>query len=171
MHFTAGTRLLLGSASAEEKGTFIKHLSANTAQLQPHLPPVDTVDATMKTNTGVTGTFNVSFGTTLPDVFEYSFACDHGSVTVGEGSVTVRKEGSEEAETKEFPDEGEGVVQEVEAWAKGIVEGGKNTELKRRQSPQEASADLELVSCKISDVPLNTTCQHDLQKNGLMLCV
>ena len=99
----------------------------------------------MKTNTGVTGSFSVSFGTTLPDDFEYSVACELGSITVREGSVAVRKEGGEEAESRQFPDEGEGVVQEVEAWAKGIVAGGK-TELSRRQSPEEALADLEVVS-------------------------
>lgn len=99
----------------------------------------------MKTNTGVTGSFSLSFGTTLPDDFEYRVACELGSVTVRGGSVAVRKEGREEAESREFPDEGEGVVQEVEAWAKGIVEGGK-TELSRRQSPEEALADLEVVS-------------------------
>ena len=155
VHFTAGVRLLLASSCVGDRGTFINRLSAHTAQLQPHLPPVDTVDATMKTNTGVTGSFNVSFGTTLPDIFEYSIACDHGSVIVAEGSVTVRKVGSEEAETKAFPDEGEGVVQEVEAWAKGIIEGGKNTELKRRQSPEEALADLEVVSATFLKFPFN----------------
>ena len=147
VHFTAGIRLLLASASAGE-GTYIENLSAHTAQLQSHLPPADTVDATMKTNTGVTGSFSVSFGTTLPDDFEYRVACERGSVTVREGSVAVRREGREEAESREFPDEGEGVMQEVEAWAKGIVEGGK-TELRRRQNPEEALADLEVVSGKV----------------------
>ena len=99
----------------------------------------------MKTNTGVTGSFSVSFGTTLPDDFEYNVACERGSVTVREGLVAVRKEGREGAESRELPDEGEGVMQEVEAWAKGIVEGGK-MELSLRQSPEEALADLEVVS-------------------------
>ena len=100
----------------------------------------------MKTNTGVTGIFSVSFGTTLPDDFEYNVACDLGSVTVREGSVVVRtEEGSEEAERREFPNEGEGVMQEVEAWARGIGGGGK-TGPSGRQSPEEALADLEVVS-------------------------
>lgn len=99
----------------------------------------------MKTNTGVTGSFSLSFGTTLADNFEYNIACELGSVTVREGLVVVKKEDREEAESREFPDEGEGVIQEVEAWAKGIVEGGK-TELSRRQSPEQALADLEVVS-------------------------
>ncbi|KAL8790967.1 MAG: hypothetical protein Q9195_006112 [Heterodermia aff. obscurata] len=131
VHFTAGIRLLLGE-------TYIQTLSAHTAQLQAHLPPVDTVDATMKTNTGVTGSFSVSFGTTLPDVFEYCVGCKGGSVTVREGVVVMRREGEE---SREFPDEGEGVRQEVEAWA----EGGKS----RRQCPEEALADLEMLEAML----------------------
>ena len=173
VHFTAGIRLLLASASAGE-GTYIENLSAHTAQLQSHLPPADTVDATMKTNTGATGSFSVSFGTTLPDDFEYRVACERGSVTVREGSVAVRREGREEAESREFPDEGEGVMQEVQAWAKGIVEGGK-MELRRRQSPEEALADLEVVSGNgffyfVFFSSLAQRGQHDLQgktANGL----
>ena len=99
----------------------------------------------MKTNTGITGSFSLSFGTTLPDDFEYNVACELGSVTVRGGLVVVRKANKREAENREFPDEGEGVIQEVEAWAKGIIEGGK-MELIRRQSPEEALADLEVVS-------------------------
>ena len=99
----------------------------------------------MKTNTGVTGSFSLSFGTTLPDNFEYNVACELGSVNVREGLVAVMMEGREEAESREFPGEGEGVIQEVEAWAQGIVNGGK-TELSRKLSPEQALADLEVVS-------------------------
>ena len=67
----------------------------------------------------------------------------------------------EEAESREFPDEGEGVKEEVEAWANGIVDGGKS----RRQSPEEALADLELVSLGVLD-SRNTTCST---ANALML--
>ena len=160
VHFTAGIRLLLSAG----RGTCIETLSAHTAQLQAHLPPADTVDATMKTNTGITGSFSVSFGTTLPGIFEYSVACELGSVTVREGLVTVRKEGTEEAESREFPDEGEGVMQEVEAWAKGIADGRKD----RRQSPEEALADLELVSLEPFHISRNTNVQARLMR--LVLC-
>ena len=120
----------------------------------------------MKTNTGVTGSFSLSFGTTLPDDFEYKVACELGSITIKEGLVVVRKEGGKEVESKEFPDEGEGVIQEVEAWAKGIVEGGK-TELSKRQSPEEALADLEVVSGNY--IFSQHDVQHDLRKR-LMPC-
>ena len=99
----------------------------------------------MKTDTGVTGTYSVSFGTTLPEDFEFKVACEGGSVTIKEGLVMVKRAGGGEKESREFPDEGEGVAQEVEAWARGMVEGGER-EMSRRQSPEEALADLELVS-------------------------
>ena len=66
VHFTAGLRLLLGTENS------VTHLSAFSTQLQKHLPPVDTVDATMKTKSGAMGTFCVSFGSTLLEVSELS---------------------------------------------------------------------------------------------------
>jgi len=59
MHIIAGIRLLLGPKNT------IDRISAFTAQLQKHLSPVDTVDATLKTKHGATGIFSLSFGTTF----------------------------------------------------------------------------------------------------------
>lgn len=102
----------------------------------------------MKTNTGVTGLFSVSFGTTMPAGLVYDVACEKGSVTAARGKVVVRREGTEE-ESKEFPNEGAGVREEVDAWAKAVVEG-RPTELSQRQSPEEAHADLEVVSLRFN---------------------
>jgi hypothetical protein len=54
--------------------------------------------------------------------------------------VTVTKDGKEEV--TEFKDESSGVMPEVKAWAEGLVAGKPNP----RQSPEEALADLEIVS-------------------------
>lgn len=121
-------------------------MSAFSAQLQEHLPPVDTVDATWKTKSGVTGTFSVSFGTSFSGS-EYAVACEHGSISVVKGTVTVIRDGKEEK--KDFPDEGAGVKQEVKAWAEGILAGKQDP----RQSPEEALKDLELVSHSLSTAP------------------
>ena len=133
VHFTAGLRLLLGSANA------ITRLSAFTAQVQPHLPPVDTVDATLKTKTGITGTFSVSFGTTLTGS-EWTVACERGRVSVSRSTVTTNIDGHEESE--EVKDERTGVPPEVRSWAEAIQSGKQN----QKQRPEEALADLELVS-------------------------
>jgi predicted dehydrogenase len=137
IHFVAATRLLLQGG-----GQKIKKISAYTAQLQEHLLPIDTLNATMQLDNGSSGTFSISFGTTDTGS-EYLVACEKGSVHVARGKVTITKNGKD-AETKEFPDEGNGVNQEIKAWAKSL-EAGKRNEM---QSPEEALKDLEILeSC------------------------
>lgn len=139
VHFVAGTRLLLGE---KDKLTVA---SAQTAQLQPHLPPVDTMNAVLRTASGVSGTLSVSFGTTFDGPGEYKVACEKGTVLVSRGKVVVRRRGEAGGETKEevreFPEEGSGVKQEVAAWAESLV-SGKRDEM---QAPEEALKDLEVV--------------------------
>jgi predicted dehydrogenase len=136
VHFVAGTRLLLGE---DAKPTT---LTAFTALLREHLPPVDTVNAVWQTKSGISGTFSVSFGTTLSGS-EYVVACEKGSVTVGFAKVTVRlgEEKDNKETVKEFKEEGSGVKQEVAAWAKSISDKTPNP----RQSPEQALADIEIL--------------------------
>jgi predicted dehydrogenase len=133
VHFTAATRLLLGADNAPVQ------TSAYTTQLQPHLPPLDTLDASVKLKSGVTGTFSVSFGTTFTGS-EYAVACEGGTVWVSRGKVIVTKDGKEEV--KEFKEEGNGVKQEIKAWGEALEKG----KVHPRQSPEEALRDLEMVS-------------------------
>jgi len=133
VHFIAGTRLLLG------KGNTPTRILAFSSQLQKYLPPVDTVDATWQTESGISGTFSVSFGTTFRGS-EYIVACEKGTVAVSRGVVTVVINGKEEK--KEFKDEGSGVEQEVAAWAAGLEKGVMDLQ----QSPREALQDLRVVS-------------------------
>lgn len=136
MHFIAGTRLLLGE---EAKPTAI---SAFTTLLQPHLIPVDTINSTWITKSGISGTYSNSFGTTFSQT-EYTVAAEKGTVTVSGPKVTVT-EGEQKlgkSSVKEFPDEENGVRQEVAAWAQSILDGRPNL----LQSPEEALADLEIL--------------------------
>ena len=132
VHFTAGIRLLLGPKDK------ITRLSAFTNQLQKHLPPVDSVDATMKTATGSTGTFQVSFGTTMTGS-EWTVGCEGGSVSVSGSTITTNIDGKEEK--MEVEDERSGVPPEVRKWGQALAAGKTN----ERQAPEEALADLELV--------------------------
>ena len=113
-------------------------LSANTAQLQEHLPPVDTIDATAKAKNGATGTISLSFGTTLKGS-ECTVACENGVVSVTEGKVTIGDE------TKEIKDERTGVPPEIRDWGEALAAGKVN----ERQSPEEALADLELIEASL----------------------
>ncbi|KAF1941493.1 NAD(P)-binding protein [Clathrospora elynae] len=134
VHFVAATRLLLQGG-----GQKIKTISAFTAQLQEHLPPVDTLNATVLLENGASGTLGISFGTTDTGS-EYMIACEKGSVHISRGKVTVTKDGKE-AEVKNFPDEGNGVNQEIKAWGESLDKGKRN----EMQSPEEALKDLEIL--------------------------
>lgn len=147
VHFIAAMRQLLGS-------DFVTHLSAFSTQNQPHLPPLDTVDACLKTKSGATGTVSISFGTTLKGS-EYAVAYEKGSININtdpigkltsgkplEGGAIVTTTVDGKIEETEVHDEGTGVKPEVRAWAEGIVAGKPNA----RQSPEQALADLEIVS-------------------------
>ena len=124
----AGLRLILGSA------VHISTLSAHSQLQQAHLPPVDTVDAVVKTDSGATGVVSLSWGSTFNDqVFE--FACEKGVVTLNFDDVTVNGV----LNTIEF--DGKGVAPEVAEFAVSIVNGKPAS----RQSPQEALADLEVL--------------------------
>jgi predicted dehydrogenase len=138
IHYIAGLRALLGRDPANR----IASLSARTTQLQPHLPPIDTVDAVLQTAQGATGSFSVSFGTMF-DEMTWQAAFEHGSVVVGMGEVRVVRGRGEGAEVlvREFGRGGEDVKAEVRAWAEGIARG----RLDGRQTPEEALEDLVLL--------------------------
>ena len=113
-------------------------LSAYTTQLQEHLPPVDTIDATAKAKNGATGTISISFGTTLSGS-EWTVACQDGVVSVTHAKVSIGNK------TEEVQDERSGVPPEVRAWGEGLAAGKAN----ERQSPEEALADLELIEASL----------------------
>lgn len=147
VHFTAGLRLLMGPENP------LVSVSANTAQLQEHLPPVDTIDATAKAKNGATGTISISFGTTLKGS-EWSVACQDGVVSTSGGKVTIGDK------TEEIKDEATGVPPEVRAWGESIAAGKAN----ERQSPEEALADLEIVEACLRSgeeggMPITLECQ------------
>jgi predicted dehydrogenase len=128
-------------------------LSAYTTQLQEHLPPVDTIDATAKAKNGATGTISISFGTTLSGS-ELTVACQGGVVSVTHGKVSIGNK------TEEIQDERSGVPPEVRAWGEALAAGKAN----ERQSPEEALADLELIEASLRSgeqggKPITLECQ------------
>lgn len=125
----AGLRLILGATEN------ITSVSAQTQQQQPYLPPVDTVDAVVKTASGATGIVSLSWGSPFSDN-AFEFACEKGMVTMHFDRVTVNGEDH----TIEF--DGKGVVPEVAEFATAIVNGRP---VENRQSPEQALADLEVL--------------------------
>ena len=128
MHFTAGLRLLLGPDNP------LVSISAHTAQLQDHLPPVDTIEAIAIAKSGAIGSISLSFGTTNKGS-EWTVACQNGIASVSGSKVTL---GDEVTDVK---DERSGVPPEIRSWGEALAAGRRN----ERQSPEEALADLEIV--------------------------
>ncbi|KAI2792990.1 hypothetical protein POX_b03036 [Penicillium oxalicum] len=150
VHFTAGLRYLLGS------NVHITQVSAFTTLIKDYLPPVDTVNAILKANTGAQGTLQVSMGTHGPAP-EWTVGCEKGSVSVGDSSVTVRMADGQEHVDK-IENERSGVPPEVRLWAKALAGGKVNPE----QSPSQALADLELIELMLRSGENNgqpQTCQ------------
>lgn len=98
------------------------------------------MDAVLRTNSKVQGTFQMSMGTTLSGT-EWTIACEKGTVTILGSDVTVRPVDGQEI-VKNIPNERTGVPPEIRAWGEALVAGRQNPE----QTPEEALADLELVS-------------------------
>jgi predicted dehydrogenase len=130
-------------------------LSTFTKLTRDYSPLVDTVDAIMKTETGITGSFSVSFGSSTSGS-EYTVTGENGYVSVrgitgtGGGALVgsmsswvVSQMIGEERKEKEFANDGTGVHQEAAAWAQPLS-CGKG--LNERQTPENALIDIELVS-------------------------
>ncbi|KAL4914332.1 hypothetical protein BDW62DRAFT_220223 [Aspergillus aurantiobrunneus] len=154
VHFMASLRMLL----AVQPGNEVARVSAFTNLIQPHLRPVDTADAILRTRSGVTGTFQIHRGTTLR-AGELTVACEKGSVTVEWDKVTIRRDGQEEV--RKVANEGYGVAPVVRAWGESIF-GGK---LSWGQGPEAALGDLELIelmlrSGEADGIPLDCTRQN-----------
>ncbi|KAF9882430.1 oxidoreductase nad-binding rossmann fold protein [Colletotrichum karsti] len=132
VHFAAALRLLLGRDAAPDS------VSAFSDLTREHLPPIDTINAVVKTKSGASGSFAVSVGSSL-SAFDFQVACEKGSVTVSSRDVIVTPLDGE-ARTTSF-EETNGVKEEVKAWAEALVSGKPNP----LQSPEEALADLEFL--------------------------
>lgn len=132
VHFAAATRLFLAGDSRAVS------TQASTFQAQEHLPPIDTVNAVVKTQAGASGIYQQSAGS-LCTAFQWDIGLQRGNVKVDGETVTVKPMGGQES-VREFP-RTSGVSEEVAAWAEGISAGEPNP----LQSPEEALADLEFL--------------------------
>lgn len=131
----AGLRLLLDA----QPGNAVSSLSAFTNRIQEYLPPVDTADVVMRTQSGVTGVFQISRGTTLR-ADEWTVACEDGWIKIEDSKVTISKDGKEEVH--DLANERTGVPPEIRAWGESLASGKAHP----AQEPEAALPDLELVS-------------------------
>jgi predicted dehydrogenase len=132
VHYAAATRLLLQGESKAET------VSAFTTLTQEYLPPIDTVNAVIKTRSGASGTLQCSFGSRM-QAFEWDFGLKGGALSLSGDTVTVRPV-SGEITVKKFS-ETSGVAEEIVGWAEGLTIGEPNP----WQSAEEAMADVEFL--------------------------
>lgn len=135
VHYMAGLRQLLEA----QPGNNVARVSAFSNQVREYLPPVDTVNAVFKLESGVTGTFQISVGSSLKEN-SWTVACEGGWIKVEDSKVTVCRDGQEVV--KEIPNERSGVPPEVREWGRALAAG----KALKAQEPEPALADLELVS-------------------------
>lgn len=133
VHYAAASRFFLsGEANAAA------NVHAVTDLVHDHLPPIDTVNAIIKTRSGATGIYQHSVGSLL-SAFEWDIGLEKGTVRAAGDTVTVTPVGGKPA-AKDFA-RTSGVGEEVAAWAEALQTGKPNP----LQSPEEALADLEFL--------------------------
>ncbi|KAF2753050.1 oxidoreductase-like protein family [Pseudovirgaria hyperparasitica] len=132
VHTVAAIRLLLQPENQPMS------VSAFSSLLQPHLPPIDSVDAVWRTGKGKHGVFSMSFGT-MSKASETVIVTEQGTVSVTIGAVTVAS--GDDKRTVEFTHEGNGVKQEMKVWAEGMLSGKQDSRL----SAYEALKDLQVL--------------------------
>lgn len=117
--------------------------------MQPHLPPVDTVNGAYLLKNGRSGTISLSFGIEFKSDFLIEVTSTNGSVAMTPAGVKVVEKngfsGDRKEALKEFPFN-TGVGLEIEAFGKAI----ENKASDSRQSAEEALLDLVLVEKLLS---------------------
>ena len=133
IHHAAGARLFLQGEQNKPHS-----VQAISDQVQENLPPIDSINAIIKTTSGASGVFQHSQGTTM-NAFEFDFAFEKGSVKICEDIVTITPVDGETV-TKSFP-RSSGVGEEVQAWANGLSSGSMD----EMQSCHQGLQDLEFM--------------------------
>jgi predicted dehydrogenase len=135
VHLLAATRLLLG-------GDKIDTIGALATGLGEAKDAGDRVSATFKTAGGAVGVVFISY--LGPDtLFEYTIACEKGTVILRNGVVTVQSEAREEKTDFGFGPVEAGVKPELDAFVDSILKGRPDA----RQTPEQAVDDVYLVCC------------------------
>jgi len=111
VHHVAGLRLILGE---------IASVSAVTTQMRPDLPPADTLNAALEFDSGLTGTYSVTYAHGAPWPSALYVVCERGALRVQPGEVEITAEdGVCRVERANYV----GVERELAAFATAIREG------------------------------------------------
>jgi predicted dehydrogenase len=129
VHHIAGLRMILGE---------VKSVAAHTTQNRPDLPPVDTVAASIEMESGLIGTYTVTYSKGVNRETALHIVGSEGELQVRRGDVTLIRDG-EAVQTFE-EDRYDSVQKELSAFARAINDGEG-----LRATPQEALQDVAIV--------------------------
>ena len=141
VHQMAGLRLAMGEAQT---------VSAFADQFAPDLPPIDTLTASIRFESGALGTFQVTRAADAPGFGSLRIIGTDGSMTVERDRVllTTYPNGNRsdaDGQTEEIAVEGlQGVRNELVALAEAIRHGTPH-----RNTPQAAAKDLRLIEAML----------------------
>ena len=129
MHLVAALRMLLGE---------IAQVTATTALFAADLPPVDSVAAALRFESGVIGSLVVSYAAASPWSAPLTIVGEQGSLRVQRGRIEVA--GADGRVDVIECDKLNGVQRELLAFAQAIRHGTPH-----RNLPEEALRDLEVI--------------------------
>lgn len=128
VHFVAALRHILGP---------ITEVRASAAALNPNIPPVDTVSATLTFANGTVGTLIMCWAHGMPWEEPLNISSEMGALRVEFGRLELATGGA--TNTQELPHR-DGVRREFEAFADAIQHGTPH-----RNSPAEAVQDVAVI--------------------------
>ncbi len=131
VHFAAGFRLILGE---------IASVTAAIAQMREDLPPADTLCVTLRFDSGLTGTFNLTHAAEAPWPPALRIAGDKGAISVHREVLEVTHNG----ETRRQTFSRSGVQTELAAFADSIRQGKPH-----RNSAVEALQDVAIIEAML----------------------
>lgn len=130
VHVIAAIRLILNETAHAHPLT---EVSAQCSLQQPHLAPIDTIQATLGTKNGTQGTLSLSYGSESNDqIYEFNY-----------GSSSITLDGDTLTNQGEIAFNGRGVTSEIRIFACSILE--RSGVVHQPMSPEEALADLEVM--------------------------
>jgi predicted dehydrogenase len=143
VHNVAAMRMLLGE---------IANVSAVLTQIQPDLPPADTVIATLRFESGLVGSYTVTFGVEAPWEGGLSILGEQGALRVRSGTLEVTTKG----QTRRISTPPDDVKQELAAFAAAIREGTPH-----RDTPEEAARDLAVIEAMLKSAKTGNSVQPE----------
>jgi predicted dehydrogenase len=132
VHHAAAMRLLLGEVAS---------LSAVGTQTQPDLPPVDTLSTSLLFESGVVGSYTVTYATGSPWTRALRVVGEAGALSVEPGLVEITR--GNETRLIDLPAQ-QGVQNELAAFAAAIREGQPHA-----NAPEEGVQDVAVIEAML----------------------